>query len=331
MIVPLSELAKHGHEIEFRAAGDQGDKDTGAGAVTLRDLQGDYDLIVAQRWNKHAALDIWRRARTPLNRLVYETDDDVFSVTPVNWASYHLYGRPEVRDAVTHMAETADLITVTTPHLAGVMREHGSTIAVLPNSIPAWTLDTVREPRARPSAGWMGGASHGADVGLIIAPVRRFLQRFPGWELRLCGTDYRPSFKAGEQAVFSNWIPVYKDERGYFNTLDFDIGLIPLAGDEFSKSKSNIKALEYGARGIPSIATDCEIYRSFIRHGENGFLVREEHEWLKFMSMLASDSALRVKMGEQARQDVQAWTIERNYGLWEQAYKSLFTVRSRGV
>jgi glycosyltransferase involved in cell wall biosynthesis len=329
-MTPLGELAKHGHEVTFRSQGDQG-RDHGT-TVTSASLEG-YDVIVGQRFNRTLYLDTWRRARTPLNRLVYETDDDVFHVTPVNWSAYHLYGQPGVRDAVTHMAEVADLITVTTAQLAGVMlAESGNpNIAVLPNSIPGWVLDTVREPRARPAIGWMGGASHGQDVGLIISSVRRFLARFPGWDLQLCGTDYRPTFKAGEQAKFSTWIPVFEEERRYFDTLSFDIGLVPLALTEFDRSKSNVKVLEYAARGIPAVATDCDIYRSFIRHGENGFLVKAEHEWLKYLSMLAADDGLRAKMGETARQDARAWTIERTWKGWQDAYSALFKSKSAGV
>jgi glycosyltransferase involved in cell wall biosynthesis len=200
-------------------------------------------------------------------------------------------------------------------------------VAVLPNCIPAFVLDMPRQENKRPAVGYQGGASHGADVGVVAEPVRRFLKRFPGWDLRLGGTDYRPTFKVGDQARFSHWVPVYDDPPGYYGTLDFDIGLAPLALRAFDASKSNVKVLEYAARGIPSIATDCDVYRSFIRHGENGLLVKAEHEWLRYLSILANDDALRLKMGEAARADARAWTIEENYTRWETAYSSLFPVR----
>jgi glycosyltransferase involved in cell wall biosynthesis len=99
-------------------------------------------------------------------------------------------------------------------------------------------------------------------------------------------------------------------------------GSFVLAG--FVSHNSNIKVLEYAARGIPAIATDCEVYRSFIRHGENGFLVKQDHEWLRYLSILANDDELRRKMGETARADAAQWTIERNYTRWVEAYESLF-------
>ena len=318
--MPLDQLKAHGHDVTYLSVNDD-DRAT----VTSSDLVG-YDVVVGQRLNVFKGMEAWRRARGPFTRLVYDTDDDVFSVNQANWAAYHLYGQPEIQDAVTHMAQVSDLITVTTGHLAGVMREHAGneSTLVLPNYIPAVACDLPRAPRERPAVGYQGGDSHGEDVGLVAGPVRRFLKRFEGWDLRLCGADYRPTFQAGTRARHSKWVAVYDDPPGYYATLDFDIGLIPLAMRPFDFSKSPIKALEYAARGIPAIATDCAVYRAFIRHGENGFLVREEHEWLKYLSILASDDELRLKMGEQARSDARGWTIEKNYYRWIEAYEGLF-------
>src|SRR6516162_6676698 len=134
MKVPLDALARYGgHEVHFADAGDDGHPVS----VTLDDLQG-YDVIVAQRWNKHGGLGVWRRARTPFSRLVYELDDDLWSVTPENWNAYELYNKPDIRDAVEHAAETADLVTVSTEPLAQVLRQFSPRVAVLPNCVPGW-------------------------------------------------------------------------------------------------------------------------------------------------------------------------------------------------
>lgn len=321
--LPLRELEKHGHEVTMRSVND----DEGA-TITQSGMAG-HDVILGQRLNVHKGMEAWRRSRGPFSRLVYDTDDDVFNVNPENWNAFHLYGKPETQDAVTHMAQVSDLVSVTTEYLAGVMRERTGqeNIAVLPNYIPEFVLDMPRPDSPRPALGYQGGASHGADVGVVSEPVRRFLKRFPGWDLRLGGTDYRPTFKAGDRAKFSHWVAVYDDPPGFYGTLDFDIGIVPLAMKAFDHSKSCIKVLEYAARGIPSVVTDCEVYRSFVRHGENGFLVKADHEWLKYLSILAGDDDLRFKMGEAARADARSWTIEENYVRWEQAYQGLFPAR----
>jgi len=333
MTVPLTELARHeGYEVTFRSGGNE----PGNRPITLAEMR-EHDVIIGQRFNHYKGMGTWRQARGPFSRLVYEIDDDVFSVTPENWQAYHVYSRLDVREAVMHQAQVSDLVTVTTEHLARVMREHtgNENVVALPNFIPAWVLDLERRPRARPAVGWAGGASHGSDVGLIVGPVRRFLTRFPDWDFQLGGTDFsetflnptgraRKPYAMRHRVLHTPWIPVFEQPREYYETADFDIGLAPLSGTEFDLSKSCVKVLEYAARGIPSIATDCEVYRGFIRHGENGFLVKRDHEWLKYLSLLAGDEELRLKMGDAARQEARRWTIERNWRLWAGAYSSLF-------
>jgi hypothetical protein len=322
MTVPLSELAKHDDfEVTFADAGDS----VSARPVITAAMLRDYDIIVAQRWNKHDGMGVWRGARTPFSRLVFETDDDVFSITPENWPAYRHYGRLDVRDAVEHMASTADLVTVTTGPLAQVMRELNPSVAVLPNCIPGWACSLPREPRPRPRVGWMGGASHGVDVGIVADPVRRFMKRFGGWDLQVNATDYRPTFKVSQdRAFFTPWVHVSDRPREFYQSIDFDIGLCPLWPTTFSRSKSAIKAVEYGARGIPVIATDCPAYRAVITHGVDGFLVKNDHEWLRYMSELAGDEQLRVKMGEAARDMARRYLIEDRWTEWRDAYVNLF-------
>jgi hypothetical protein len=324
MELPLKALSEHdGYEVDFAAVGDySGEK---LPVITAERLRG-YDVIVAQRWNKHTGLGTWRQARTPFSRLVYDIDDDVFNVTPENWAAYNLYARGDIRDATAHAAEVADLVTVSTEPLAQVMRQFNPNVAVLPNHVPAWVLDLPRVFQRRPRIGWQGGASHGLDIGVIAEPVREFLDKFPGWDLQLNGTDYRPTFEADPSRMFyEKWIQVNTGAETYYRTIDFDIGLAPLVPTAFSHSKSNLKALEYNARGIPVLATDCAPYRDYVQDGVNGFLISGEKEWTDRLSELASDSRLRAKMGEQARECARRYVIEDGWTMWADAYESLFS------
>lgn len=323
MTLPLGELGHADDDFEVTFA-DAGDSVSHKPVITAAMLRG-YDIIVGQRWNKHDGMSVWRGARTPFSRLVFETDDDVFSITPENWPAYKHYGRPDVRDAIEHMAATADLVTVTTEPLAAVMRELNPNVAVLPNCVPGWACSLPRRERARPRIGWMGGASHGVDVGIVAGPVRRFLKRFPGWDLQVNATDYRPTFKVAEdRAFFVPWVQVNDHPQEFYSSIDFDIGLCPLWPTTFSNSKSAIKAIEYGARGIPVIASDCPAYRAVITHGVDGFLIKAEHEWLKHASELAADNELRAKMGEAARDMARRYLIEDHWTDWRTAYRSLF-------
>lgn len=320
MILPLGELGKQPGWSVTMASGNLVERQ----GLRASEMEG-HDIIVGQRLNSPRGMHVWREARTPRTRLVYELDDDVFHLSPENWAAYQLWKREDVRDAAIHCIEVSDLVTTTTEPLADVFREYNPNVLVIPNHIPGWVCDYQRKRRDRPCLGWAGGASHGLDVNEIVAPVKRFLRRFPKWDLRLGGTDYRPTFRVGERASYYPWTHVTDDPRGFYTAPDFDIGLAPLVRSQFTKCKSAVKALEWGALGIPVIATDWAPYSDYIRHGENGFLVKHDHEWLHFMSLLASDENLREEMGNKAREVARQYAVEAGWRLWADAYESLFS------
>jgi hypothetical protein len=244
MQVPLEELGRHeGWQVTFADAGDR----HGPPSITAPMVRG-YDVIVAQRWNTHKGLPVWRGARTPFSRLVYDLDDDLWSVAPDNFKAHHLYNDPVVQDAVEEHIRIADLVTVSTEPLAQVVRRFNPAVAVLANCIPGWVLDLPPGPqRDRPRIGWMGAGSHGADISEVIAaPVRRFLRRHEGWDFQCNATDYRPTITGTSPAArrelrprlfFSPWIQVNDDPRGFYSAIDFDVGLCPLWPTTFSRSK----------------------------------------------------------------------------------------------
>lgn len=319
MIQPLRQMEKHGHEVRFARTQD---------IECIEGLRnaGDYDVVVGQRFTGYEGMSMWRKARKPHNRLVYETDDDLFSIEMDNFAAYASFNQPVVQEAIEGYLATADLVTVTTETLAQVQRDKGvENVAVLPNCVPEYVLELPRVKHDKPRVGWVGGASHGADVHECLTPVRRFMKKNPEWELFLGGTDFRPTFALQnlDQMVHAPWRQINDDERAYYEFIDFDIGIVPLRDTKFARSKSALKALEYNARGIPVVASDVQPYSDYIQHGYNGFLCKTEQDWSKYLRLLAEDDDLRLEMGNKGRFEAGKHTIENNWSLWEQAYEGM--------
>ena len=303
---PLGQLAANGHDVRMVL-----------GSKVVPSELPDYQLIVGQRMDKHAALPAWRRLRAT-SRLVYEIDDDVFSVAVTNWMAYGTYGRADTQDAVAHAAEVAHLVTVTTDRLADVMRKYNPNVAVLPNCVPGELLELERPRRDKVTVGWAGGASHALDMALIAEQLGRFLDRTPKAQLHLIGTDYRKT--VARVGRFTGWD---NDTSTYYRNIDFDIGLAPLTDSPFNACKSPIKALEYAALGIPVIASDVTPYREFVIDGVTGFLCKRKSDWGRRLDELANDQQLREDMGRKAREHAAQWTIQRNWHRWEAAYEGL--------
>lgn len=308
--LPFDQLLAHGWDGGYKAGSPPPEANTA-------------HLIVGERLDRPDVQGHWRRLILR-HRLVYELDDDVFNVSPLNRGAYWTYGRPSVQDTIAHLAAVSHLVTVSTPHLAEVMAKYNPNVAVLPNYIPAEMLSIERPRRKGLTIGWTGGASHTLDVAMIAEPVRTFLNHNPKARLHIQGSDFRPTF--GHLGTrYTEWEP---NPRKYYRLLDFDIGLAPLTGSFFDASKSHIKALEYAALGIPVIASDVEAYRGFVIDGVTGFLVKTPKQWRARLRELAADANLRESMGAKAKEHARNYTIEEHWTEWAQAYGKVLGLSS---
>ena len=90
------------------------------------------------------------------------------------------------------------------------------------------------------------------------------------------------------------------------------VGIMPLpAGDAFAEGKSAYKLLQYLAAGIPAIASPVGENRRVVAEGVTGFLAETPGEWREALRRLASDSALRRRMGAAARERASAYSLAK--------------------
>ena len=88
----------------------------------------------------------------------------------------------------------------------------------------------------------------------------------------------------------------------------FDIGIYPLPRNNWVDGKSGLKAIQYLAFGIPTVATNVGNTPNVITHEEEGILVNSKKEWLSGLKKLVTNRDLRIEMGKKARKKA-----EKNY------------------
>jgi glycosyltransferase involved in cell wall biosynthesis len=86
---------------------------------------------------------------------------------------------------------------------------------------------------------------------------------------------------------------------------EFDIGIMPLQMNEWSKGKCGMKLLQYMSLGIPSVSTPVGVNSTIVSHGFNGMLAASPREWEDSLAQLIEDEALRKGLASAARKTVE--------------------------
>jgi glycosyltransferase involved in cell wall biosynthesis len=149
-----------------------------------------------------------------------------------------------------------------------------------------------------------GTPTHNLDFALVRPALINVLERFPQAELWLLGAiDAGKEWGSAGSRVRRIPLVPWRELPGLLAHLDINVA--PLVMDNpFSQSKSEIKYMEAGLVGVPTIASPTAAFRHAIRHGENGLLAADEDVWVAHLASLVTDPLRRQALGEAARRHV---------------------------
>lgn len=240
----------------------------------------------------------WRRVP-----IVYDIDDLKFvrhsseSNRFMRWARHgKKYGR---------LMALATEVIVCTEYLERYARRFNHRVTNISSTIDTDTY-VPRNPRS-PSqpvvVGWSGSPSTAPFLHLLDG-VLRAIQDADRVEIRVIGDS---AFTIpGVRLRASDW----RLESEVADLLDLDIGLYPLPDDEWVLGKSGLKALQYMALGIATVAQRTPVNETLIDDGVNGFLATDADDWMSIVTKLVRDPDLRASVAAPARR-----TVEERYSV----------------
>jgi len=86
------------------------------------------------------------------------------------------------------------------------------------------------------------------------------------------------------------------------NDLEIDIGLIPLADNEFNRCKTDIKWVEYSTLGIPAVISDVPVYYEAKSRGLGVMVSNDPAAWYNAIVDLIENPEKRYSIGQAARE-----------------------------
>ncbi|GAA4020336.1 glycosyltransferase [Streptomyces sp. NBC_01352] len=200
----------------------------------------------------------------------------------------------KARTAVRH----ADRVIAGNDVLGDWAAQHHRDVVVIPSCVAPedYTPKTSYALHDPPRLGWIGSRDNEAYL-LLLAGALEELHRRSGARLTLVGTTQR---SLGRLEAFIDrvaWSP--HNERTALAGLD--IGLMPLPSTAYSLGKCGYKLLQYGAAGVPSVATPIGVNADILRQFRMP-AARDGAEWTEAVQELLDGSdAVRERLGRAAR------------------------------
>jgi len=265
-----------------------------------------YDMVFIHRESFPLGPAWFERGLRLLGRrYVYDFDDAVF--LPNAAAPNRLFARLKCPGKTATAARLSSITLAGNNYLADYARQAGAArVEVLPTVVDTDAFSASEEQRSSGSVviGWIGSTTTIQFLEPFLALWPRIREQAPDVVLRIVGG--RPSGVLPEGVECVAW-----SLAGEIDELRrFDIGIMPMPDNPWTRGKCAFKAIEYMAAGVPAVCSPVGMNLELIEHGRTGFLPRTDDGWVETLTALVKDSQLRRTMGANGRAE-----IERNYSL----------------
>jgi glycosyltransferase involved in cell wall biosynthesis len=255
-----------------------------------------------------------RHVRSRGRPVVYDFDDAIFRLHSA--AANRPFAWLKAPGKTATLCRVSDHVVVGNEFLAAYARGLNDCVTIVPSSIDTERSRPIsRPPNPRVVVGWMGSSTSQTYLEAAAPTLREVLAACPV-ELRVV-SNRRPTLPG----VDHTWRP-WSAETEVREVAEFDVGIMPMPDDDWARGKCALKALQYMAMGVSTVASAVGANREVIEHGQNGFLAVTTPDWVECISRLADNADLRQALGREGRR-----TVEDRYSMRKSAEKFEGVVR----
>lgn len=273
-----------------------------------------YDIIFIQREAFMTGSSFFEKQfKRSKAKIVFDFDDAIwkFDVSEAN----KKFGWLKDPSKTARIISLSDLIIAGNHYLANYAKHYNKNVTIIPT-----TIDTTEYKRTSFSKknnqlciGWSGS----------ITTIKHFEYAIPFLKILQSKYPNKIYFKViGDENYFNQELGIRGIKWNLSTEIEelseIDIGIMPLPDDEWAKGKCGLKGLQYMALEIPSVMSPVGVNSEIISDGINGFLAKDNNEWVEKISLLIENPDLRKQMGAEARK-----TVEERYSMNSQKEKYL--------
>ena len=267
-----------------------------------------YDLSYVFLWVTPFGTTFFERLYANISKkVIYDIDDLVYHKDHKSEANSFL-AILKGRKKPIYLMKISDHVITCTPHLDSFVRKFNQKTTDISSTINTDNYIPVNQySNEKPlTIGWSGSHSTSKYV-YLLQEVLLELSKTHEFKLLVIGDK---SFHIdGLDCESVNWV----EETEVQELQRIDIGIYPLPNEEWVLGKSGLKALQYMALGIPTIASAIGANYRVIENGVSGVLVDTDSAWKSAIEKYIIDPELRRSHGEMARKRVESlYSVKAN-------------------
>ena len=247
------------------------------------------------------------------NRIIYDWDDALFSPPPSNILTEKKIKNN--RHKLNYVLSNCVLAICGNKYLEEFAWQFSQKTAVIPTSVDDKQLKHVRNSNDNSiNIGWIGRSENLIYLhGLRDVFIK--LEKQYGRMVRFKVVCDKPLILNGVRNIDNiKW----RLENELSDIRSFDIGIMPLSDNEWTRGKCAFKLLQYMAAGVPCIGSPVGANNEVISHNKNGILAESISEWLEGLEELIEHPEKRKLLALNAKS-----TINKGYSMSVVFYRLL--------
>lgn len=176
-----------------------------------------------------------------------------------------------------------------------------------------WEHPQTKERSKVVRIGYTGTPSHKEDFETIHYQLEKFIDKYQAkiWLIYIGDKYFYDKTLNAKGRVIH--IPVSQYSMYMYHLRNLDIGLAPLSPNLFNMSKSPIKAVEYGAWGVPGVLPHYVTYTREFTNRHDCLTYYNGREFYECLEELVHNPELRAELGRNARDTVANRRLEKHH------------------
>ena len=259
-----------------------------------------FDLVILQKrllaWFEFCEL------RKKAASLAFDFDDAVYLKNKSPSLEFDKYKSNTRHRRFKRIVKASELLIAANPILADFATQYTkpSRIHIIPSGIDLnrVTLHDPEKFNQKPVIGWVGTAVTQCYLKDLAPELLKLKENTPFTLRVISNIDFKYD---GLDIENIRW----NKDTEYKEIAKFDIGIMPLTSDPFSKGKASYKLLQYLASGVPSVASEVGMNSMVCDNNKNALGAKNYNDFILNLQKIINDQSLREQLSKNGRQLIQ--------------------------